>query len=46
MLRSPFDNTGDMVDGRTAVFSSESKPTRGDGVTQRSGSYWLATRVG
>lgn len=43
-LRNPFGEAGD-VTGRTAVHASEPKPTRGDGVTQLLGSYWVATRV-
>jgi hypothetical protein len=44
-LRNPFGTTGDRLDRRGAVYSSQRR-SNDDGVTESFGSYWIATRVG
>jgi hypothetical protein len=43
-LRNPFSGSGELVDRRHAVNSSQSS-TRDGGATQKVGSYWVAERV-
>jgi hypothetical protein len=43
-LRSPFNGEAELVDRRHAVYADEDSSTS-DGVTEVSGSYWVAHRV-